>query len=340
MRIVGGFLGGRTLSDFSKIGVRPTSDMARESLFNILRDRVVGANFLDLFCGTGAIGIEAFSRGAKKVVCNDSSKESVSLLRKNLQKLNIEGNITVSNADYMACVERQTEKFDIIYIDPPYNLGVNLSAVRSALRVVKENGVIVLESEKPFSEEIDGATVVDRRRYGRAHLTFFQPKKNCVFAGTFDPITNGHKDIVEKCLKEYNEVFVVIGENPLKKATLPIDDRKELIKKVFKNQPRVKVISYAEKKEDYKKFLSDNEITRYARGIRDGKDLAFEKEYEEKNAVIYPSVKTVYITADERYKNCSSSAIKEMIKRGEDITELVPTEIKEEIISLIKESKE
>ena len=340
MRIVGGTLRGRTLSDFNKLGIRPTSDMARESFFNIVRDKIVGANFLDLFSGTGAMGIEAYSRGAKKVVCNDCSKESIRLILKNLEKLNIKDYITVSNADYIACVERQTEKFDIIYIDPPYNLGVNLSAVSWALRIVKKDGIVVLESEKPFTDEIDGATVVDIRRYGRAHLTFFRPKENCVFAGTFDPITNGHKQIIDACLKEYNKVFVVIGENPNKKTTFPLDVRKEFIKNVYKTQPRVEVICYSDKKANYKKFLLDNEITSYVRGIRDEKDLEFEKKYEEKNGELYPFVKTVYKKADEKYKTVSSSGIKEKIKNGEDTDGLVPAEIKNELIKLITDGRE
>lgn len=340
MRIVGGTLKGRTLCDFNKIGIRPTSDMARESFFNIVRDRIKGAVFLDLFCGTGAMGIEAYSRGAKKVVLNDCSKNSINLVRKNLEKLKIEGQITLSNADYLACVERQTEKFDIIYIDPPYELGVNIPAVSSALRIIKKGGIIVLESEKPFTEEIDGATIIDRRRYGRANLTFFKPKENCVFAGTFDPITNGHKDIIEKCLKDYNKVFIIIGENPTKKATFPLEARKTFIAKTFADESRAEVVCYADKKEDYKKFLIDNEITSYVRGIRNEKDLQFEKQYEEKNKELYPSVKTVYISADEKYKNCSSTYIKEKLEKGEDITDLIPKEIKDDLIKNIKNNKE
>ena len=87
MRIVGGIYKGRVLCPFEKIGVRPTSDMARESLFNILQTRILGAKFLDLFAGTGAVGIEALSRGAKEVTLNDFGKESVALIKKNLEIL-------------------------------------------------------------------------------------------------------------------------------------------------------------------------------------------------------------------------------------------------------------
>ena len=173
MRIVGGIYRGRTLLSFSGQDVRPTSDMARESLFNILQFRISGASFLDLFSGTGAMGIEALSRGAKLVTFNDKSRESVSLIKKNLQKIGVTDKINVYNLDALELLKRG-EKYDIIYIDPPYktDLGINaLSLVKDAL---KDGGVAIFEDEKEFSGEIDGLKITDRRKYGRVKLTFFE----------------------------------------------------------------------------------------------------------------------------------------------------------------------
>ena len=86
MRIVGGKYKGRVLVGFDGNKIRPTSDMARESLFNILQNIIYGADFLDLFCGTGAMGIEAISRGAHSVTFNDADKNSLAVLKKNLEK--------------------------------------------------------------------------------------------------------------------------------------------------------------------------------------------------------------------------------------------------------------
>ena len=174
MRIVGGFYKGRVLCPFEKIGVRPTSDMTRESLFNILQFRIAGSKFLDLFAGTGAVGIEALSRGAKEVVLNDFSKESILLIKKNIEKLGIKEGVKVTSFDAVSLVESGREKFDIIFIDPPYqsDLGERVLSVTS--NSLTDDGVAIFEGDTPFNTQIEGLIVCDQRRYGKAHLTFFK----------------------------------------------------------------------------------------------------------------------------------------------------------------------
>ena len=173
MRIVAGKLKGRTLNEFSKIGVRPTGDKARESLFNILAFDIVGSSFLDLFAGTGAIGIEAFSRGASKVVLNDSSRESVKLIKKNLEKLKV-SEIIVTERDAKVSLGSYKEQFDFIFSDPPYNSGLNETVVEKALGALKRGGKLIIEDEKSFDEEPPkGLVKTDERKYGRTVFTFF-----------------------------------------------------------------------------------------------------------------------------------------------------------------------
>ena len=178
MRIVGGIYKGRVLEPFEKIGVRPTSDMTRESLFNIIQFKVRGARFLDLFCGTGAMGIEALSRGASHVVFNDASRESIKLANKNLLKLKITDRIEVFNRDAICYLQTTSDEFDIVFIDPPYDSDLGLKSLGVVSRVLKADGVAIYESEKPFDSEIEGLKIVDRRRYGRANLTFFKKGDN------------------------------------------------------------------------------------------------------------------------------------------------------------------
>lgn len=173
MRIVGGKLKGRTLASFSGKEVRPTSDQTRESLFNILQFKIADKSFLDLFCGTGAVGIEAYSRGARRVVLNDASKESVKLAKSNLVKLGV-GEIEVFNYDALRFLETATEKFDYVFIDAPYALGVGERAVQKAADVLAPLGEIIYEHEKPLTGSFDGLVISDERKYGRARLTFFK----------------------------------------------------------------------------------------------------------------------------------------------------------------------
>ena len=174
MRIVGGKYKSRTLFEFKGDLIRPTADKVRESLFNILQNRIYGAEFLDLFCGTGAMGIEALSRGARCVAFNDKSRDSIALTKKNLQKLGVEESYSISNLDAVTFLTSTANKFDIIYIDPPYASDFGLKALAVASGALKENGVIIYENEKPFAEEIIGLTKVDERKYGRVYLTFFK----------------------------------------------------------------------------------------------------------------------------------------------------------------------
>lgn len=174
MRIVSGKYKGRVLCEFDGDRIRPTGDKVRESLFNILQFKVFGSSFLDLFCGTGAMGIEALSRGAKNVVFNDYSKDSLNLLKKNLAKLKVDEQYSVKNFDAVTYLEGTSDKFDIVYIDPPYASDLGERALKVVCRVLTDDGIVILEGEREFCESVSDLTVYDKRKYGRAYLTFFK----------------------------------------------------------------------------------------------------------------------------------------------------------------------
>ncbi|MBP3433636.1 MAG: 16S rRNA (guanine(966)-N(2))-methyltransferase RsmD [Clostridia bacterium] len=178
MRIIGGKYRSRTLAAFEGDDVRPTSDRAREALFNILAYRVVGARALDLFSGSGALGLECLSRGAKEVVFNDRAKESIAILKKNLASLKIPvgEEVKIFNYDYSVCLDAAAGKFDIIFIDPPYRFEYGKAALEkiSARGLLSENGIAVYERDRAFEGEIEGLEKYDERKYGKAYLTFFR----------------------------------------------------------------------------------------------------------------------------------------------------------------------
>lgn len=174
MRIVGGKYKGRVLVGFDGEKIRPTSDMARESLFNILQGVIYGADFLDLFCGTGAMGIEALSRGAKSVTFNDADKNSLIVLKKNLEKVKVEEPYEIKNNDAISLLKRADKKYDIIYIDPPYKTDLGVSALKEVVNSITDDGIVILESETPFNSRVEGLIEYDTRKYGRVRLTFFR----------------------------------------------------------------------------------------------------------------------------------------------------------------------
>lgn len=182
MRIIGGKYRSRVLAEFPGEDVRPTSDRAKEALFNILALKLYGARVLDLFAGSGSLGLEALSRGAKEVVFNDFSKESLAIVKKNLNTLKIPVNgeeAKVTQADYLTCLDTVRGQFDLILIDPPYRMDYGEKALKKLAerKLLTENGVAVYERDKPFEGEIAGLEKYDERKYGKAYMTFFRISK-------------------------------------------------------------------------------------------------------------------------------------------------------------------
>lgn len=173
MRIVAGTLKGRKLIEFKGKNVRPTSDMTREAVFNIIQSKIFGATFLDLFAGSGAMGIEALSRGAVSVTLNDFDRESLKIIKTNIEKLNLKG-VKVTNFDAITFLERASETFDFVYLDPPYNTDLGVRALEKVKNVLHNESIVIFEDQEFLSQEIDGLTVYDKRKYGKAHLTFFK----------------------------------------------------------------------------------------------------------------------------------------------------------------------
>lgn len=178
MRIIGGKYKSRVLAEFPGTDVRPTGDRVKESLFNILSLKIGGARVLDLFCGSGALGLECLSRGAKEAVFNDFSSESIRLLEKNMKALGVvkgaEGK--VYTLDFSVCLDGLKGGFNLIFLDPPYRFEYGVPALEKIARrgLLNENGIAVYERDKPFEERIDGLEKYDERRYGRTYLTFFR----------------------------------------------------------------------------------------------------------------------------------------------------------------------
>ncbi len=175
MRIIAGKYKSRVLAEFKGRDIRPTSDRVKESLFGILTPRLTGSRVLDLFCGSGNLGIEALSRGASAAVFNDFSKDSLAVLKKNLAMLKIEGQ-TILNLDYMAALSALAGEFQIIFLDPPYKADYALPALKKIAErgLLSAGGVAVYERDVPFKGEIEGLVLADERSYGKTILSFFE----------------------------------------------------------------------------------------------------------------------------------------------------------------------
>jgi 16S rRNA (guanine966-N2)-methyltransferase len=174
MRIVGGKFRGRALATPSSNAIRPTTDRTRESLFNILAHRypekLEGARVLDLFSGTGALGIEAMSRGARACLFVEESVEGRGLLRQNIEALGLQGQTKIFRRDAGNLGAIGTmEPFDLVFADPPYGKGLGEKAFFSALEGgwLNPDALLVLEEEAGAVLTLDERLkIVDEREYG------------------------------------------------------------------------------------------------------------------------------------------------------------------------------
>lgn len=184
MRIISGTARGTKLYTLEGQTTRPTLDRVKESLFNIIQNEIIDSNFLDVFSGSGAIGLEAASRGAKKVILCDKSKDAINVIKKNIEKTHLKEKVELFNLDYETLLKTKIkEKMDIIYIDPPYNSDFAIKSVEYIInqKLVNENSTIIIETdnEDKILEELKKTDIeiVDKRRYGRATLIFIKFRK-------------------------------------------------------------------------------------------------------------------------------------------------------------------
>lgn len=180
MRVISGKVRGLKLDTPKNDDVRPTTDRVKESLFNIINSYIMDSKVLDLFAGTGSLGIECLSRGAKKCVFVDVSKESISIVKSNIKKARVENESVVINADFKDAINRLkgSEKFDVIFMDPPYYKDMFVKALESVdnADLLDEDGIIMIEhdTKDSFPETIGRLIQSKSKKYGNTTLTFYK----------------------------------------------------------------------------------------------------------------------------------------------------------------------
>lgn len=178
MRIITGKYRGRKLETPVGFEVRPTSDKVKESIFNILMYDVEESICVDLFAGTGNLGLEALSRGAKQCWFCDNERENISLIRRNIEYCRAEDSAILIAGDYMKALKKIDEKVDIFFIDPPYHAGLYDKALSEidSLDLLADEGIIVAEHEKmtDLPEHIGGLELFKRKKYGKICLSLYR----------------------------------------------------------------------------------------------------------------------------------------------------------------------
>ena len=170
MRVISGKLKGRVISGFDIDGTRPTMDRVKESVFAMIQDYLNNSTVLDLFAGSGNLGIEAISNGASRVYFNDLNKKCINIIKNNLQTFNVLDNAIITNMDYKEALyyyQKQNIKFDLVFLDPPYKKHI-VSDILIKLRqldLLNNNSLVICEVDSNI-DFIDNYEIFKKREYG------------------------------------------------------------------------------------------------------------------------------------------------------------------------------
>ena len=182
MRITGGHAKGKTLAPFKGLDIRPTPDQVREAIFSIIGQNLTGKIVLDLFAGTGVLGLEALSRGAARALFIDRARRSIGLTRRNIQICGFTDRSLVMMRDLTKGLPPLEslggQPFDIIFLDPPYRQNMAPKCLSSLVKgkILANGGIVIVETHKTeyLSQELCGLVLVDSRTYGDTRINFYE----------------------------------------------------------------------------------------------------------------------------------------------------------------------
>ncbi len=347
MRVIAGSAKGRRLRAGRGMALRPTADKVKGALFSILESRfeLRAAEVLDLFAGTGALGIEALSRGAAAVTFVEQASASVRVLRENLRLCGFEARarvLVLPVARALAVLAREGATFDGVLADPPYGHDLAQATLSglAAHPVLRPGGWLMLEHEiaQAPSPTAGALRLTHTRRYGKTGLALYvtetrmseaqsNPEKirRAVYAGSFDPITNGHLDVVRRALAIFDEVIVAVASgtsDPHKdRALFSHAERVSMIQQALADTPRATADSFTGLLVDYCDRIGAHAIIR---GLRAVSDFEYEFQMAMMNRHLKPHIETFFMAAGETHFYTASRLVKEVASLGGNVRGLVP----------------
>ena len=181
MRVISGDLKGRVIKGFNIIGTRPTKDRVKESLFAIIQNKILNSTVLDLFSGSGNLGIEAISNGAKLCYFNDINKDCIKIIEENITNFNIGNKAVVLNKDWLQCLNylnASGTKMDIVFLDPPYKMECLNEVIEKIIKdnLMNDDGIIVCEVSHDYLQVPLGWTEIKNKKYGDKEVVIYKKK--------------------------------------------------------------------------------------------------------------------------------------------------------------------
>lgn len=181
MKVISGVLKGRTIKGYDIEGTRPTMDRVKESLFAVIQTKVPNSEVLDLFAGSGNLGIEAISNGSRKAYLNDINRECIKKIKENVKNFSIEEKIEILNKKWeeaLIYLKGIDAKLDIIFLDPPYKMECLNEVIESILKkdLLKEEGLIICEVSNLYLREFSNLEIIKNKKYGDKIIVIYQNK--------------------------------------------------------------------------------------------------------------------------------------------------------------------
>ena len=176
MRVITGIARGKRLKALEGNDVRPTTDKVKEGIFSAIQFDIEGRRFLDMYAGSGQMGIEALSRGAESAVFVDSSPASIKICTENVTSAGFTASSKIVKRDSVGYVSTTPEVFDIAFIDPPYEAGLMIKSLEAASKKMSDYGIIICEhpDTQSLPEEVGGFKIFKVYRYGKIHVTVYK----------------------------------------------------------------------------------------------------------------------------------------------------------------------
>jgi pantetheine-phosphate adenylyltransferase len=346
LRITGGSLA-RRLIDVPAAAddkhVRPTSDKVREAVMSALASLASfeGVHVVDLFAGSGALGLEALSRGAAHCTFVERDRKTARTIEKNIEALGLvtQARVVVEDsARFLA--HAKDDAFGLVLADPPYAAPLADAFFAHVQRVVAPGGLFVLERDKRSPDSTAPATFFETARdrlYGDTRvIVYLRPSESsisrspgamatsAIYPGSFDPLTNGHVDIIQRGLKRFDRVVVAIANNVNKSPLFTIEERIAQAKTVLGDTKGVEVDTFDGLIVDYAKKKGVGVLLR---GLRAVSDFEYEFQLASMNRKLNPDVDTMFMMTSEDSFYLSSRLVREVASFGGNVQGMVPDHV-------------
>jgi pantetheine-phosphate adenylyltransferase len=326
LRIIAGTHRGHKIAAPKGLDTRPTSDRVRESAFNLIGP-VDGASVLDLFAGSGAMGLEALSRGAESATFVEADHHAAETIDENLAKLRLRGaRVVRSDAVRALAAEASAgRKYDLVLVDPPYDLYPDLEPMlaRYLPHVLADGGLLVVET---------GARV-------EPQLGTRDPLRmiTAICPGSYDPVTFGHVDVIGRAAAIFDRVVVgVVGAPRHKTPLFELEDRVGFLREALADLDNVEVDVFSELVVE---FARKWEAKAIVKGLRVISDFEWEFQMNQLNRMLAPEIETVYVMASPQVSFVSSSGVKEIAAFGGKVDQLVPESVARRFVELYPQGR-